>query len=272
MHIDEPARRHADREEMYQYYRDPDAFRQENEALNAAMGLLRQQYDLDIVNIRPALENMFSAAQPYPVRSLHLLLPSVLRRITNLVATALSAGLNFMRETVDQVIDHVQRKVAHFHHALLVVGDVVDERLTQFAHRLQGMHLRVRGLEHQMGITSEQATSRRTSALPDSETIMGRLLDVEAKLQHVRGELLLLNLKITARALQPGADRCPGADSRAPSPSAASDRSRQSEFSGASGATSSREALDNLRHARARQNVPAMIAAAQDIAFFERTP
>ena len=165
----------------------------------------------------------------------------------------------------------MQGKVGHFHHALLVIGNVVDERLTAFTHKLQGFQVRIRGLERHLGLTAEQASARASAAMPDSETICGRLIDLEAKFQRLRGDYLLLNLRHIAREASGGFTSQRRAHGRAFSP-ANSGRSVLSEGSLGSRASSAHEAALHLAIAQSTNDTPAMITAAQSIAYFRRHP
>lgn len=261
----------TDQADMLRYFTDSEAFRKENEQLDARIVALRIQYDAKIDTIRPALQDLMDRPVAFKVQTLHLVLPSMFKRLVNLVATALTAGMNFMREAVDGVVDHVQGKVAHFHHALLVIGNVVDERLTTFSHKLQGFQVRLRGMERHLGLSAEQASSRASTAMPEADTISGRLTDLEAKFQRLRGDYLLLNLRHIAKEASSGSAPQRRGHGRAPSP-ANSGSSRLSASSLGSRASSAHEAALHLAVAQSENDTPAMISAAQSIAYFRRHP
>ena len=87
----------SDQADMLRYFTDSEAFRKENEQLDARIVALRNQYDAKIDTIRPALQDLMDRPVAFKVQTLHLVLPSTFKRLVNLVATALTAGMNFMR-------------------------------------------------------------------------------------------------------------------------------------------------------------------------------
>ena len=123
-----------------------------------------------------------------------------------------------------------------------------------------------------MGLSPEQASARSTAALLESETISGRLTDLEAKLQSLKGDYMLLNLRLVARDVSAGTATQRRGHSRATSPAAHSDRSWPSEGSSCSRASSVHEAALHLALAKSRKDTHAMITAAQSIAYFRRQP
>ena len=273
MEPSEEERTARDNAEMLRYFTDADTFRKENQKLDAVVIALRTEYDAKIETIRPALQGLMEHLQPFKVHNLHLLLPSTFRRLINLVATSLTSGMNFMRQALDAVVDHVQGKVGHFHHAMIVVGNVVDERLANFGHRIQGLHYRLRGVEGHVGLSPEQASARCSAAVPESASILARLTDVEAKLQQLKGDHILLSLRLAARHFPSSSGSRHMERSRERSPSPGSHTSQQSNASTYSRASSAQEAQEHLRRARAMGNTHGMITAAQALAFFhQQTP
>ena len=252
--------------EMQRYFTDPNTFVIENEKLNDAIVDLRRRYDARIAEIKPELEDLTrDRSNQFRVGNLSTLLPRFLIRINNNAQSFLSAGLNFLRETVDRVSNHVQAKVAHFHHAHLMIGNVMDEHLASFAARLQGLSARVKGIEHFIGITASFATAH-SRELPDGElAIMQRLNALEVSTQKLKSEVL--TLKLARLRTKEGAE---GGRSRDVSPAG---RSVGSERSLASSRPSSlHEAHLNLELASQGGPLSDRVRAAQDVAYFRCSP
>ena len=120
--LEGPAMVVADQEAMRRYFTDPNLFVMENERLHEAISQLRRRYDADTARLKPAIADLLKdRANTFTPCNIPELLPRFLIRISNNTLSSLSLGLNFLRTTVDAITDHVQHKVAHFHHALLVL-------------------------------------------------------------------------------------------------------------------------------------------------------
>ena len=254
-----------DEEGRRQYSTDPNTFVMENERLNDGVAELRKIYDAHIKAIKPELDDLTrDRANEFKVSTLNTVLPRFLVRINNNAQSFLSAGLNFLRATVDLVANHVQAKVAHFHHAHLTVGIVMDEHLAAFAARLQGLSARAKGIEHFIGISSSTATAHARDQAGGELTVMQRLSALEATAQKLKSEVLTLQLV----RMRHGED-LERSRSRDVSPSG---RSAASAGSGTSSRASSlHEAHLFAEVARQQGDMQARVSAAQDIAYFRRS-
>jgi len=262
--IEGPAMARADQAVMRRYFTDPNLFVMENERLHAAIAVLRRRYDADIKLLKPAIADLLKDRKnTFTMDNLPDMLPRFLIRISNNSQSSLTLGLNFIRTTVDAITDHVQHKVAHFHHALLVLGGVMDEHLRRFHARLTGLDTRVKGVECALGISATEATAMAGAKRTTEATLYQRLADLEVSLQSLRSELVLVKLTRMSSEVREEAAR-----SRATSPSCRSESSMHSRTSHLSTASTQREARSNLARAKRTGSAQDMIAAAQRLAHF----
>ena len=254
----------ADQEVMRRYFTDPNLFVMENERLHDAISHLRRRYDADIECLKPAIADLLKdRTNAFTTDNLPELLPRFLIRLSNNAQSSLSLGLNFLRTTVDAITDHVQHKVAHFHHALLVLGGLLDEHLRRFNARLTGLDTRVRGVEVALGISATEATAMSSAKRSTDATLYQRLATLETSVQTLKSELLLV--KLTRMRTEVREDT---ARSRAASPSCRSVSSVNSRPSHYSEASTYNEARCNLTRAKGTGSTLDMISAAQRIAHF----
>jgi len=262
--IEGPAMAQADQAVMRRYFTDPNLFVMENERLHAAIAVLRRRYDTEIKALKPAIADLLKDRRnTFTVDNLPEMLPRFLIRISNNSQSSLTLGLNFIRTTVDAITDHVQHKVAHFHHALLVLGGVMDEHLRRFHARLTGLDTRVKGVESALGISATEATAMASAKRTTEATLYQRLADLEVSVQSLRSELVLIKLTRMRSEVREEASR-----SRATSPSCRSESSVHSHTSHHSYASTQREARSNLARAKCTGSAQDMIAAAQRLAHF----
>jgi hypothetical protein len=262
--IDGPAMAQADQAVMRRYFTDPNLFVMENERLHAAIAVLRRRYDAEIKLLKPAIADLLKDRKnTFTTDNLPEMLPRFLIRISNNSQSSLTLGLNFIRTTVDAITNHVQHKVAHFHHALLVLGGVMDEHLRRFHARLTGLDTRVKGVECALGISATEATAMAGAKRTTEATLYQRVADLEVSLQSLRSELVLVKLKRMSSEVREEAAR-----SRATSPSCRSESSMHSRTSHLSSSSTQREARSNLARAKSTGSTQAMIAAAQRLAHF----
>lgn len=262
--IEGPAMAQADQAVMRRYFTDPNLFVMENERLHDAISQLRRRYDNDIASLKPAIADLLKDRQStFTIENLHELLPRFLIRTSNNAQSSLTLGLNFLRTTVDAITDHVQHKVAHFHHALLVLGGVMDEHLRRFHARLTGLDTRVKGVERALGISATEATAMSSAKRTTDVTLYQRLAALEVTVQSLRSELVLVKLMRMRSEVREEATR-----SRATSPSCRSESSVNSRPSQHSSASTHREARSNLARAKRTGSAQDMIAAAQRLAHF----
>ena len=254
----------ADQAVMRRYFTDPNLFVMENERLHDAIVQIRRRYDNDIENLKPALADLLKDRKTtFTIDNLHELLPRFLIRISNNSQRSLTLGLNFLRSTVDAITDHVQHKVAHFHHALLVLGGIMDEHLRRFHARLTGLDTRVKGVESALGISATEATAMSSAKRTTDVTLYQRMAALEVTVQSLRSELVLVKLKRMRSEV-----REHETNSRATSPSCRSVSSVDSHPSQHSSASTHREARTNLARARRAGSAHDIIAAAQRLAHF----
>ena len=265
--LEGPEMMEADQAVMQRYFTDPNLFVMENERLDEAIIHLRRRYDAEVECLKPAIADLLKdRTNAFATTNLPELLPRFLIRISNAAQTSLSLGLNFLRSTVDAITDHVQHKVAHFHHALLVLGGLLDEHLRRFQARLNGLNARVKGIEAALGISATEATVLSSARDATETTLIQRVATLEATVQTLKSEILLLKLmrmRVDTREDTAGA--------RAASPScrsASSVTSHKSRHSLASRASTYNEARCNLHHAKKFGSPRAMISAAQEVARF----
>ena len=139
----------------------------------------------------------------------------------------------------------------------------MDEHLRRFHARLTGLDTRVRGVESALGISATEATAMAGAKRTTDVTLYQRLADLEASVQSLRSELVLLKLTRMRSEVREEASR-----SRATSPSCRSESSMHSRSSHHSSASTHREARSNLALAKRTGSAQDMIAAAQRIAHF----
>ena len=251
----------AQQADMRKYFTDPNLFVTENDKLNDCVGELRGRYDAELKLLAVPLQDLLrDRANQFKVENLSELLPRFLVRINSNAQSFLSLGGNFIRDTIDFVSDHVQKKVAHFHHAHLMIGSVMDGHLTKFASNMQGVCARVKGIEHSLGITATMATAQARPSMDNELTLIQRLTAVEAKCQELKSEVLILKLsRLRSR------ERDEGSRYREASPA-----SSRATSAASSRATSLHEANQNLEVARRAGSTSDMITAAQEVAYFRR--
>ncbi len=233
------------------------------------IGRLKAYYNKVIAGLKDAFESLTTGFQVVKATNIPKVVPRILVNLVNTVQSTLSASMNFMREVVDSVIFHVQDKVRHFHRALTVIGNAMDERLHHKEAHTERHHVRLRGIEHLLGITTQQATSRATASLDPASTIEYRLSTIEKQLRDMRSDVITLKLALKARELKD--TRLLRTGNRDPSPagrSAASDMALSFACSGESRASSLAEAHLALHGAQQTGHVPQQIAAAQATAYF----
>jgi len=252
---------------MRKYFTDPNQFVMENEALNGKITHIRARYDARLAELKPPLEDMLrNRAKEFQGPSLSVVLPRALLRITNHAQSTITAGLNFLASSVDIFSNHIQDKVAHFHHALILIGDVMDEHLRKFNARLEGISKRMQGAEGLLGVSAQYITAPRFTHMPIDTAVLHRLDELEARCMKLHSEVVTLKLA----SLRTGREHNLKQHSREPSPAGRSDESVHSHTSRYSRASSVMEAQQNLRMACQYGHTPDMIEAAQEVAFHRR--
>jgi hypothetical protein len=178
----------------------------------------------------------------------------------------ITAGLNFLAASVDIFSNHIQDKVAHFHHALILIGDVMDEHLRKFNARLEGISKRMQGVEGVLGVSAQHITAPRFTHMPIETAVLHRLDELEARCMKLHSEVVTLKLA----SLRSGHEHNTTQHSRESSPAGRSNESVHSRTSRYSRASSVMEAQQNLRMACQYGHPPTMIEAAQEVAFHRR--
>jgi hypothetical protein len=228
-------------------YLDDDAFARENAQVAADVRRFNETFTNTLLRRRPETQALNRAA--IRLHNMKDVPDFMVRVLTHIVGFCQDCG-EALRNLTDYLVNHVQDKVRHFHHALAIMAQVVHDQMAPWQPRTQRLEERLRFISQWLGAPTE--TRPR-----DTETeaaLLARVQRLEGLIESLRSDVQILNF-------------------RAAQPASALDvdlETRRSESGASSLARSFASSYARLMEARDAGDIPGMMQQAQYVAWLSR--
>ena len=229
-------------------YIEDDAFARENAQVAADVRRFNETFTLTLQARRPETRAINSAARE--TRTLKELPAFMVRVLTHLLGFCQDCG-EALRRLTDYLVNHVQDKVRHFHHALAIMAQAVQDQMIPWQPRAQRLEERLRFISQWLGAPAE-TRPRHTET---EATLLARVQRLEGLVEKMRSDVLDCKLRAAQRASEQDPDL----------------ETRRSEGGASSLSDSFAASYAQLMVARDAGDIPGMMRQAQYVAWLSRS-